>query len=91
MVPGGSRSACATCTTPSKRTALGAGTLFSSSRSCAMPRFYVSIADANRILDTCQECLTLEHAKKLAVQTVEELARNKDCLPTQRKARLGHG
>ena len=44
-----------------------------------MPRFYVSISDANRILDTSQECLTLEHAKKLAVQTAEELARNKDC------------
>jgi hypothetical protein len=42
-----------------------------------MPRFYVSIADANRILDTGQECLTLEHAKKLAVQTAEEMARNK--------------
>jgi hypothetical protein len=40
-----------------------------------MPRFYVSIADANRILDTGQECLTLEHAKKLAVQTAEEMAR----------------
>ena len=43
-----------------------------------MPRFYVSIADANRILDTGQECLTLEHAKKLAVQTAEEMARNKE-------------
>ena len=43
-----------------------------------MPRFYVSIADANRILDTSQECLTLEHAKKLAVQTAEEMARNKE-------------
>jgi hypothetical protein len=42
-----------------------------------MPRFYVSIADENRILDTGQECLTLEHAKKLAVQTAEEMARNK--------------
>jgi hypothetical protein len=40
-----------------------------------MARFYVSIADANRILDTGQECLTLEHAKKLAVQTAEEMAR----------------
>jgi hypothetical protein len=44
-----------------------------------MPRFYVSIADANRILDTSQECLTLEHAKKLADQTAEELVRNKGC------------
>ena len=43
-----------------------------------MPRFYVSIADANRILDTSQECLTLEHAKKLAVQTAKEMARNKE-------------
>jgi hypothetical protein len=40
-----------------------------------MARFYVSIADANRILDTSQECLSLEHAKKLAAQTAEELAR----------------
>ena len=44
-----------------------------------MPRFYVSIADANRILDTSQECLALEHAKKLADQTAEELVRNKGC------------
>jgi hypothetical protein len=43
-----------------------------------MARFYVSIADANRILDTSQECLSLEHAKKLAAQTAEELARNKE-------------
>jgi hypothetical protein len=43
-----------------------------------MPRLYVSIADANRILDTGQECLTLEHAKKLAVQTAEELAREQE-------------
>ena len=43
-----------------------------------MPRFYVNIADANRILDTGQECLTLEHAKKLAAQTAEELVRNKE-------------
>jgi hypothetical protein len=42
-----------------------------------MPRFYVSVADANRILDTSEECLTLEHAKKPAVQTAEEMARNK--------------
>ena len=41
-----------------------------------MQRFYVSIPDENRILDTGQECLTLEHAKKLAVQTAEEMARN---------------
>ena len=27
----------------------------------------------------CEQCLTLEHAKKLAVQTAEELARKKDC------------
>jgi hypothetical protein len=33
-----------------------------------MARFYVSIADANRILDTSQECLSLEHAKKLALR-----------------------
>ena len=43
-----------------------------------MPRFYVNIADANRILDTGQECLTLEHARKLAVQTAEEMARNRN-------------
>jgi hypothetical protein len=43
-----------------------------------MARFYVSIADANCILDPIQECLTLEHAKKLAAQTAEELVRNKD-------------
>ena len=43
-----------------------------------MPRFYVSITDAHRILDTGQECLTLEHAKKLAVKTAEELARDKE-------------
>jgi hypothetical protein len=42
-----------------------------------MPRFYVSIADADRILDTSQECLTLEHAKQLAVETAEETVRNK--------------
>ena len=43
-----------------------------------MARFYVSIAGANCILDLIQECLTLEHAKKLAVQTAEELARDKE-------------
>ena len=43
-----------------------------------MPRFYVSIVDENRILDTGQECLTLEHAKKIAVQTAEEMARNRN-------------
>ena len=43
-----------------------------------MARFYVSIADANCILDPIQECLTLEHAKKLAAQTAEELVRNKE-------------
>ena len=52
--------------------------LSSCSRSCVMARFYVSIADANRILDPIQECLTLEHAKKLAAQTAEELVRNKE-------------
>src|SRR3954467_6951413 len=62
-----------------------AGTLSSCSRSCAMPRFYVSIADANRILDTSQECLTLEHAKKLADQTAEELVRNKGCSQLREK------
>ena len=50
-----------------------------------MPRFYVSIADANRILDTSQECLTLEHAKKLADQTAEELVRNKGCSQLREK------
>jgi hypothetical protein len=35
-----------------------------------MPRFYVSVADANRILDTGQERLTLEHAKKLAAEEI---------------------
>ena len=43
-----------------------------------MARFYVSIADANCILDPIQECLTLEHAKKLVAQTAEELVRNKE-------------
>jgi hypothetical protein len=43
-----------------------------------MARFYVSIAGANCILDLIQECLTLEHAKKLAAQTAEELVRNKE-------------
>jgi hypothetical protein len=43
-----------------------------------MARFYISIADANCILDPIQECLTLEHAKKLAAQTAEELVRNKE-------------
>ena len=42
-----------------------------------MARFYVSIADANRILETGQECLTLEHAKKLAVQRAEEITHPK--------------
>jgi hypothetical protein len=46
-----------------------------------MARFYVSIADANRILGPSQECLTFEHAEKLAVQTAEELVRNK--VPSQ--------
>ena len=51
-----------------------------------MPRFYVSIADANRILDTGQEeCLTFEHAKKLADQTAEELVRNKGCSQLREK------
>jgi len=50
-----------------------------------MPRFYVSIADANRILDTSQECLTFEHAKKLADQTAEELVRNKGCSQLREK------
>ena len=43
-----------------------------------MQRFYVSTVDENRILDTGQECLTLEHAKKIAVQTAEEMARNRN-------------
>jgi hypothetical protein len=55
-----------------------------------MPRFYVSIADANRILDTSQECLALEHAKKLADQTAEELVRNKGCSQFS-EVRSGHG
>ena len=56
-----------------------------------MARFYVSIAGANCILDLIQECLTLEHAKKLAAQTAEELVRNKEPSRLQRKARSGHG
>ena len=43
-----------------------------------MARFYVSITDANVILGRSQECLTLDHAKKLAVQTAEELVRKKE-------------
>ena len=49
-----------------------------------MPRFYVSIADANRIL-TLPGSLTFEHAKKLADQTAEELVRNKGCSQLREK------
>ena len=38
-----------------------------------------------RILDTSQECLTFEHAKKLADQTAEELVRNKGCSQLREK------
>jgi hypothetical protein len=50
-----------------------------------MPRFYVSIADANRILDPGEECPTLEHAKNRAVQTAEEMVQNEQ--PSQLKGK----